>query len=60
MILRLAFCQHHHYSCWLTRQRTISLSPLHSKSPPTRVPIVCTICGFSPRLSARSSSSYYT
>src|SRR5207247_4730082 len=27
MILRLAFCQHHHYSCWLTRQRTISLSP---------------------------------
>ena len=30
MILRLALCQHHHYSCWLTRRRTISLSPLRS------------------------------
>jgi len=32
MILRLAFCQPNHYSSGLPWRRTISLSPLHSKS----------------------------
>jgi len=31
MILRLAFANHHHYSGWLTRRRTISLSPFHQR-----------------------------
>jgi hypothetical protein len=34
MILRLAFAKPNHHSDWsqLTRRRTISLSPFHSKS----------------------------